>query len=72
MSSVKYPYGKTKTVKVYDLATGAFIRFDKCNGYKSEKASEAELTIDADEIRQRVASERLNGLRTVERDYEGA
>lgn len=71
MNSTKYPYGKTATIKVYDLATGAFLRFERQGGMPEEVASEAELTIDGDEIRERVARERAEAIRTCERDYEG-
>lgn len=71
MNSTKYPYGKTATIKVYDLATGAFLRFERQGGMPEEVASQAELTIDADEIRERVTRERAEAIRTCERDYEG-
>lgn len=71
MNSTKYPYGKTATIRVYDLATGAFLRFDRQGGMPEEIGSEAELLIDGDEIRQRVAQERLDAFATTERDYEG-
>lgn len=69
--NTKYPYGKTATIKVYSLATGAFLRYERQGGMPEEVASQAELLIDGDEIRERVATERLNAIATVERDYEG-
>ena len=65
-----YPYGKTATIKVYDLATGAFLRYEKQGGIVLNE-QEAPFVIDADAIRERVASERLNAMETVSRDYEG-
>jgi hypothetical protein len=72
MNSTKYPYGKTATIKVYDLATGAFLRYERQGGMPEEIGSQAELTIDTDAIRERIAQERLNAFATTERDYEGA
>lgn len=66
----KYPYGLTKTIRVYDMRTGAFLRFERQGGVE-ELPSEAGLTIDAEEIRNKVAQERANAFATVERDYEG-
>lgn len=68
----KYPYGLTKTIRVYDMATGAFLRYERQGGMPDEIQSDAELSIDADAIRERVARERLDAIRAVERDYEGA
>lgn len=70
--NTKYPYGKTATIKVYDLATGAFLRHERQGGMPETKESEGEVTIDADAIRERVAQERANILTVAERDYEGS
>lgn len=67
----KYPYGLTGTIRVYDMRTGAFLRFERQGGMPEEVPSEAGLTIDAEEIRYKVAQERANAFATVERDYEG-
>ena len=72
MNISKYPYGKTATIKVSDLKTGAFLRYDRQGGLPDEIGSKAEIVIDADAIRARVATERANAFRTVARDYEGA
>lgn len=66
----KYPFGKTATIRVYDMETGAFLRYEKQGGIVLN-AEEAPLVIDAEAIRQRVAAERAEALATVERDYEG-
>lgn len=66
----KYPYGKTNTVRVYDLATGAFLRYEK-QGEIVLNEAEKPFTIDAEAIRQRVAAERAESLAVAERDYEG-
>jgi ethanolamine utilization protein EutA (predicted chaperonin) len=71
MNTTKYPYGKTATIKVYSLATGAFLRYDRQGAKPEEVGSQAVLTIDADSIRERVATERINAIATVEHDYEG-
>lgn len=66
-----YPYGLTATIKVYDLATGAFLRYERQGGTPDEIKSESELLIDTDAIRERVAQERADAIRATERDYEG-
>ena len=68
--NTKYPFGKTATIKVYDLATGAFLRYEKQGGIVLNE-EDAPFTIDADAIRERVARERAEALITAERDYEG-
>lgn len=69
--NTKYPYGKTATIKVYSLATGAFLRYERQGGIVEGVHENGEVVIDGDAIRERVASERLNAIATVERDYEG-
>jgi hypothetical protein len=66
----KYPYGLTRTIRVYDMETGAFLRYEK-QGEVVLNAEEPSLVIDAEAIRERVAAERAESLATVERDYEG-
>lgn len=66
----KYPYGKTNTIRVYDMNTGAFLRYEK-QGEVVLNEAEKPFTIDTDAIRQRVASERAESLAIAERDYEG-
>lgn len=70
-----YPFGKTNTIFVFDMATGALLRTEDQRklGKPADASlveSDAEVTIDADAIRRRV-SERQNLLTVSERDYEG-
>lgn len=66
----KYPFGLTKTIRVYSMETGAFLRYEK-QGEVVLNEAEKPFTIDADAIRERVAAERAEALATTERDYEG-